>query len=193
MFAFVVCCLSLQLVCAAGLDAVQLQEGESEITNKWSGDRRVVGPAPSAVACGGSPSRPRPFPAHLCVCVLLQLYDEPTEVIDLRVFSSVKSSEDFTNRTHSFDVYSSDMVRSDAATGSARTERRCVSDVRTRASSFSSLAHVNGCACRCFDFVVHLVCSGVLDGCVFGEREGGLDPRHRSRHRHLANQVVAGR
>lgn len=37
-------------------------------------------------------------------------YDVPTETIDLRVFSSVKSSEDYTNRTHSFDVYSSDMV-----------------------------------------------------------------------------------
>ena len=40
----------------------------------------------------------------------LQVYDSPTEVIDLRVFSSVKSSEDYTNRTHSFDVYSADMV-----------------------------------------------------------------------------------
>jgi len=38
------------------------------------------------------------------------VYDTPTEVIDLRVFSSVKSSEDYTNRTHSFDVYSADMV-----------------------------------------------------------------------------------
>mmetsp|Transcript_19619 Transcript_19619/g.27499 ORF Transcript_19619/g.27499 Transcript_19619/m.27499 type:complete len:127 (+) Transcript_19619:23-403(+) len=37
-------------------------------------------------------------------------YDAPTEIIDLRVFSSVKSSEDYTNRTHSFDVYSIDMV-----------------------------------------------------------------------------------
>jgi len=37
-------------------------------------------------------------------------YDVPTEVIDLRVFSSVKSSEDYTNRTHSFDVYSADFV-----------------------------------------------------------------------------------
>jgi len=39
-----------------------------------------------------------------------RVYDKPTEVIDLRVFSSVKSSEDYTNRTHSFDVYSADMV-----------------------------------------------------------------------------------
>jgi len=37
-------------------------------------------------------------------------YENPTEVIDLRIFSSVKSSEDYTNRPHSFDVYSSDMV-----------------------------------------------------------------------------------
>lgn len=39
-----------------------------------------------------------------------RVYESPTEVIDLRVFSSVKSSEDFTNRSHSFDVYSADMV-----------------------------------------------------------------------------------
>jgi len=39
-----------------------------------------------------------------------KVYDTPTEIIDLRVFSSVKSSEDFTNRSHSFDVYSVDMV-----------------------------------------------------------------------------------
>ena len=39
-----------------------------------------------------------------------RVYDSPTEVIDLKVFSSVKSSEDFTNRSHSFDVYSADMV-----------------------------------------------------------------------------------
>lgn len=41
---------------------------------------------------------------------LAQVYSDPTEVIDLRVFSSVKSSEDYTNRAHSFDVYSADMV-----------------------------------------------------------------------------------
>jgi len=39
-----------------------------------------------------------------------RVYDEPTEIIDLRVFSSVKSSEDYTHRAHSFDVYSTDMV-----------------------------------------------------------------------------------
>ena len=39
-----------------------------------------------------------------------RVYDEATEVIDLRVFSSVKSSEDYTHRAHSFDVYSTDMV-----------------------------------------------------------------------------------
>jgi len=39
-----------------------------------------------------------------------RVYDNPTEIIDLRVFSSVKSSEDYTNRAHSFDVYSTDMV-----------------------------------------------------------------------------------
>lgn len=37
-------------------------------------------------------------------------YRDPTEVIDLRVFSSVKSSEDYTNKPNSFDVYSTDMV-----------------------------------------------------------------------------------
>jgi len=39
-----------------------------------------------------------------------RVYDTPTEIIDLRVFSSVKSSEDYTHRAHSFDVYSTDMV-----------------------------------------------------------------------------------
>lgn len=51
-----------------------------------------------------------------------QVYDEPTEVIDLRIFSSVKSSEDFTNRTHSFDVYSSDMVFSMVAASESEKE-----------------------------------------------------------------------
>lgn len=37
-------------------------------------------------------------------------YENPTESIDLRVFCSVKSSEDYTNRQHSFDVYSADHV-----------------------------------------------------------------------------------
>jgi hypothetical protein len=36
--------------------------------------------------------------------------NEPTEIIDLKTFSSVKSSEDFTGRESSFDVYSSDMA-----------------------------------------------------------------------------------
>eukprot|EP00808_Paulinella_micropora_P007860 g59140.t1 len=48
-------------------------------------------------------------------------YQNPTETIDLRVFSSVKSSEDYTNRTHSFDVYSADMVFSMVA--SSETEK----------------------------------------------------------------------
>merc|ERR1712244_32077 len=33
-------------------------------------------------------------------------YVNPTEIIDLKVFSSVKSSEDNTNKLNSFDVYS---------------------------------------------------------------------------------------
>lgn len=37
-------------------------------------------------------------------------YTNPTEIIDLKVFSSVKSSEDTTNRKYSFDVYSADTV-----------------------------------------------------------------------------------
>jgi len=49
-------------------------------------------------------------------------YESPTEVIDLRVFSSVKSSEDYTNRPHSFDVYSSDMVFSMVAVSEAEKE-----------------------------------------------------------------------
>jgi len=38
-----------------------------------------------------------------------------TETIDLKVFSSVKSSEDFTGKQNSFDVYSPDFVFSMAA------------------------------------------------------------------------------
>lgn len=34
----------------------------------------------------------------------------PTEIIDLTIFSSVKSSEDYTNKPYSFDIYSSDTV-----------------------------------------------------------------------------------
>jgi len=49
-------------------------------------------------------------------------YTDPTEVIDLRVFSSVKSSEDYTNRPHSFDVYSSDTVFSMVAESEADKE-----------------------------------------------------------------------
>jgi len=51
-----------------------------------------------------------------------KVYEKPTETIDLRVFSSVKSSEDYTNRTHSFDVYSSDMVFSMVAASEAEKE-----------------------------------------------------------------------
>ncbi len=50
------------------------------------------------------------------------MYSEPTEVIDLRVFSSVKSSEDYTNRTHSFDVYSADLVFSMVASSESEKE-----------------------------------------------------------------------
>lgn len=42
-------------------------------------------------------------------------YVDPTEVIDLKVFSSVKSSSDFTGKPNSFDVYSSEMNFSLAA------------------------------------------------------------------------------
>jgi len=51
-----------------------------------------------------------------------KVYEEPTETIDLRVFSSVKSSEDYTNRPHSFDVYSSDMVFSMVAGSESEKE-----------------------------------------------------------------------
>lgn len=51
-----------------------------------------------------------------------KVYEEPTEIIDLRVFSSVKSSEDYTNRPHSFDVYSSDMVFSMVAASESEKE-----------------------------------------------------------------------
>lgn len=36
-----------------------------------------------------------------------QVYRDPTEEIDLNVYSSVKSSEERTNRPNSFDVYNS--------------------------------------------------------------------------------------
>lgn len=51
-----------------------------------------------------------------------KVYEDPTETIDLRVFSSVKSSEDYTNRPHSFDVYSSDMVFSMVAASESEKE-----------------------------------------------------------------------
>ena len=49
-------------------------------------------------------------------------YDTPTETIDLKVFSSVKSSEDYTNKAHSFDVYSTDMVFSMVASSENEKE-----------------------------------------------------------------------
>lgn len=36
-------------------------------------------------------------------------YENPTEIIDLKIFSSVKSSEDQTHKQYSFDVYSPEM------------------------------------------------------------------------------------
>merc|ERR1719493_205535 len=39
-----------------------------------------------------------------------KVYESATELIDLRVYSSVKSSTDSTNKAHSFDVYSQDVV-----------------------------------------------------------------------------------
>ena len=53
-----------------------------------------------------------------------RVYDSPTEVIDLRVFSSVKSSEDYTHRAHSFDVYSTDQVFSMVAPAESDKEGR---------------------------------------------------------------------
>lgn len=47
---------------------------------------------------------------------------QPTEVIDLKVFSSVKSSEDYTGKANSFDVYSPDFVFSMAATSESEKE-----------------------------------------------------------------------
>jgi len=61
-------------------------------------------------------------PALALVGSDVQEYVDPTEMIDLRVFSSVKSSEDYTNRPHSFDVYSSEMVFSMVAESEAEKE-----------------------------------------------------------------------
>jgi len=49
-------------------------------------------------------------------------YRNPTEVIDLKVFSSVKSSEETTLRQYSFDVYSQDMGFSMVATSDSEKE-----------------------------------------------------------------------
>eukprot|EP01084_Bolivina_argentea_P225998 381818_1 len=43
-------------------------------------------------------------------------YANPTEIIDLKVFSSVKSSEDHTHKAFSFDVYSAELRFSFVAT-----------------------------------------------------------------------------
>merc|ERR1719427_2404836 len=45
-----------------------------------------------------------------------------TEIIDLKIFSSVKSSEDFTGKANSFDVYSPDFVFSMAAESEGEKE-----------------------------------------------------------------------
>jgi len=47
---------------------------------------------------------------------------DATETIDLKVFSSVKSSEDFTGKQNSFDVYSPDFVFSMAAESEGEKE-----------------------------------------------------------------------
>lgn len=52
----------------------------------------------------------------------LSLEQDPTEVIDLRVFSSIKSSEEITNRSHSFDVSSSEMSFSMVAASETEKE-----------------------------------------------------------------------
>merc|ERR1719499_2173807 len=46
----------------------------------------------------------------------------PTETIDLKIFSSVKSSEDFTGKPNSFDVYSPDFIFSMAAESESQKE-----------------------------------------------------------------------
>jgi hypothetical protein len=46
----------------------------------------------------------------------------PTEIIDLRIYSSVKSSEDYTHRPYSFDVYSSDTIFSMIASSEQEKE-----------------------------------------------------------------------
>jgi len=51
-----------------------------------------------------------------------KVYSNPTEVIDLKVFSSVKSSEEYTNRSHSFDVYSKETSFSMVASSSNEKE-----------------------------------------------------------------------
>lgn len=62
----------------------------------------------SSASSSSSPSHTPLFTTTLTYFTV-QEYKDPTEVIDLKVFSSVKSSEDTTLRTYSFDVYSPDM------------------------------------------------------------------------------------
>eukprot|EP00467_Chlorarachnion_reptans_P024745 CAMPEP_0114525638 /NCGR_PEP_ID=MMETSP0109-20121206/22544_1 /TAXON_ID=29199 /ORGANISM="Chlorarachnion reptans, Strain CCCM449" /LENGTH=129 /DNA_ID=CAMNT_0001707259 /DNA_START=139 /DNA_END=528 /DNA_ORIENTATION=- len=51
-----------------------------------------------------------------------KVYENPTEVIDLSIYNSVKSSEQYTNRKNSFDVASRENVFSMVASSSAEKE-----------------------------------------------------------------------
>jgi hypothetical protein len=55
--------------------------------------------------------------------------ETPTEIIDLKTFSSVKSSEDFTGKQFSFDVYSTDMSFSLAATSKEEKEGKILKNI----------------------------------------------------------------
>jgi len=71
---------------------------------------------------------------------------QPTEIINLKVFSSVKSSEDFTHRRNSFDVYSADMVFSMVAPNEQQKEG---APVYTRDIS---------CLLQSRMFIMHVLC-----------------------------------
>ena len=113
-----------------------------------------------------------------------RVYDNPTEVIDLRVFSSVKSSEDYTHRAHSFDVYSTDQVFSMVAPAESDKEGRRRTRTRTHTEAH---AHAQAHARTHSNARTHppsVSCGCCALGCC------RLDPRDRSSDRHLQDQEL---
>lgn len=51
-----------------------------------------------------------------------KILTNPTEIIDLNIFSSIKSTDNVYNKQHTFDIYSSDMSYSICADNEATKE-----------------------------------------------------------------------